>query len=533
MPSENQSSQLAELARHWQAATSPTNLSKAIDYSRRAGDAAREAVALVDAARWYGQALELAERDPSTDPELRCRLLLSLGAAQLPADPAHGRVTLKQAGSLAEQIGDRELLVACALSRLSSWQTSESADPEVLRLTRRALAGLGDGTPAVRARLLAALAEETDPSEWVQRRELADAARLAADEAGDDAATVEVFLMTSFTMSANDAAYEYALTERVVGLAEQSRNPAVLAGALSFRNSASMTVGDLSSARQAVGRLRTLADSYAFPPIQVSLATNRAMLCMLQGDLASLELEADVMLALSTRVPTALPSYGGCLFELRWAQGRLGEFAAMFSEAASELRSYAGFRPALVVTCLEAGDLDQARSVFADDATDRFESYPHDMVWLSCMALFAEAAIRLEDRDAASALHEKLSPYGDLHCCGAPIYYGLADRMIGNLAGFLGRPDEAESRLRHALGEHRKIGAHLWTARTALDLAELLHRRGVGPIGGAQISGPSIGSWANLATEAAGLLDEAGRLAEAGGYGPVARRVAELRANDA
>ena len=134
---ENRSSHLAELARHWQAATSPTNAAKAIDYSRRAGDAAKEALALVDAARWYSQALQLAERDPSLDPELRCRLLVELGSAQLQINPVQGRATLKQAGALAEQIGDPDLLVTWALAtRLNGWQTSEAADPEVLRLAR-------------------------------------------------------------------------------------------------------------------------------------------------------------------------------------------------------------------------------------------------------------------------------------------------------------------------------------------------------------------------------------------------------------
>ena len=41
VPTEHRSSRLSELARHWQAATTPANAAKAIEYSRRAGDAAR------------------------------------------------------------------------------------------------------------------------------------------------------------------------------------------------------------------------------------------------------------------------------------------------------------------------------------------------------------------------------------------------------------------------------------------------------------------------------------------------------------
>src|SRR6185369_16429903 len=53
---------LAELAHHWVAATRPADLDKALEYVRRAGDAARDALAPDDAIRWYQQALELIDR---------------------------------------------------------------------------------------------------------------------------------------------------------------------------------------------------------------------------------------------------------------------------------------------------------------------------------------------------------------------------------------------------------------------------------------------------------------------------------------
>jgi predicted ATPase len=44
---------LGELAHHWVAATRPADLDKALSYVRRAGDAARDALAPDDAIRWY------------------------------------------------------------------------------------------------------------------------------------------------------------------------------------------------------------------------------------------------------------------------------------------------------------------------------------------------------------------------------------------------------------------------------------------------------------------------------------------------
>ena len=119
---------LSELARHWQAATRPTDVSKAIAYSRRAADTAMEALAPTDAARLYGQALELMDREAALDPGDRIRLLLALGHAPSPGNMLEGRQTIKLAGILAEGTGDRELIVACAFH--------EAAEPDRERCSR-------------------------------------------------------------------------------------------------------------------------------------------------------------------------------------------------------------------------------------------------------------------------------------------------------------------------------------------------------------------------------------------------------------
>ena len=60
-------SRVGELARHWHAAQ-PADLAKALDYSRRAGDAALAALAPGDALRYYTQALDLYARSDDPDP---------------------------------------------------------------------------------------------------------------------------------------------------------------------------------------------------------------------------------------------------------------------------------------------------------------------------------------------------------------------------------------------------------------------------------------------------------------------------------
>ena len=112
---------VAELAHHWLVATQPADAAKAIEYARLAGDAALEALAPVDAVRWFSQALELQERQLSGESMVRCDLLIGLGTAQRLAGIAAHRDALLEAAALARDAGDADRLVRGCL-RHGSWQ---------------------------------------------------------------------------------------------------------------------------------------------------------------------------------------------------------------------------------------------------------------------------------------------------------------------------------------------------------------------------------------------------------------------------
>ena len=82
-------SRVGELARHWFSATQPIDLTKAIGYSRQAGDAALSALAPAEALRYYAQALDLYPQATDPDPVLGLDLAIGLGIAQRQTgDPA-------------------------------------------------------------------------------------------------------------------------------------------------------------------------------------------------------------------------------------------------------------------------------------------------------------------------------------------------------------------------------------------------------------------------------------------------------------
>jgi class 3 adenylate cyclase len=510
---------VAELARHWMAATRPSDVTKALHYARRAGDVALAAYAPLDAVSWYTQALELAARHSAPDDHQRCELLLRLGGAELQFDPVAGFETLRRAGDLAEKIGSTDLLIKWAHIRPPGWRTSEPPDPDRLRRLNQVLAIVDADDHALRARLLAAVAEETDPAEWRRRRQVADEAVAAAMEADDDATTVDVIMSTSFITLSPDRAREHVeLAKKVLAISETRPDPVILAGLLHFMMTASLVVGDVEAARQAVDRLSALAEVYGSPLVLSLLHQTNVCLHMLEGDLGALERDAESMLALGlgAGMPTMVAAYGGALFEMRWAQGRLAEISDMAAAALDDLPSYSGFRAAVVVVYCATGQLDLARAVFAPEAAADFAEFPFDQIWLACMALFSEGAIALGDARAQATLYERLVPFADLHAAAGPIFYGSMQRPVGCLAAALGRRDQAEDHLRRALAEHRRIGASFWLARTAVELAEVLL--------GSPSSNPDGG---RRRQEALSLLQEVRQLA-VNRYGDVEARAEQL-----
>jgi tetratricopeptide (TPR) repeat protein len=302
-----------------------------------------------------------------------------------------------------------------------------------------------------------------------------------------------------------------ATAQRVVQLAEATNDPMLTATALQHVIEGATLVGDDEVADVTLERLRELEQSLRIPSMTNSVAMLDVGVAMRRGDFDALERHAEVLLQLGlTTFPSALAVYGGALFELRWAQGRLDEVAPMFVSAIEDLPSYSGYRPALVTVYCETGQLDGAREVFARDADNDFELFPFDSVWLACMILYAESAVALDDTRAAEVLHERLLPFADLFGATGPIYYGMTRRVVGRLAHFLGRSDEAEQHLRTALRVHRERRATYWVARNALDVAEVLV---VQPEGHA---------------EALTLIEEATDLATAGGFGTELRRAQSL-----
>jgi predicted ATPase len=216
---------VGELARHWIAATRPSDIDKAIGYAERAGDAARDALAPDDAIRWYQQALELVSLGGRTDQRQRAELLAALGTVQRRASRSEGGDTLRQAATVAQRIDHHDALVQAALGFTPLILTREETegDAEARPVVRAALERTGPEATPMHARLLAQLAITFSAGvEGRQRREAALQAVDVARQAGDDATFVDVIYLCDRAVTTPERHDQHvADVERAVTIADR------------------------------------------------------------------------------------------------------------------------------------------------------------------------------------------------------------------------------------------------------------------------------------------------------------------------
>ncbi len=132
--------QIAELAQHWMSGGRPADAAKIVAYARAAGDAAVAALAPDEAARWYGDALVVHDRQHHADARTRVELLVALGTTQLQG----GELRLLEAARIAQAEGDDDGLIDAMLADTRGWRSRvREVDTERLVMVEAALAAVG------------------------------------------------------------------------------------------------------------------------------------------------------------------------------------------------------------------------------------------------------------------------------------------------------------------------------------------------------------------------------------------------------
>ena len=509
---------VGELAYHWAQATTPRDMSKAVSYAELAGARAIDALAPVEAMRWYTQALELLDTDPAADDQSRAKLLVGLGDAQRQAGQAVYRETLLEAAERADRAGDVHLLARAALTNSRGWQSRiGAADEERLAVLRRTLERVHPEETATRARLLALSAiEQIYTTTLDQRLALVDEAIGLARASGDRGAIADVLIRAVQSVIAPPTLSQRQLwIAEAVELADVLGDPAqrFLAGHLLLR--CALESADRDAIEEQLAVAGAILEQLPHAGLRWTHSYDMALRELLSGDLPEAErLATDALnLGMEAEQPDAFTIYGAQMLNIRVRQGRLAELIPLIEQTAADMPGQAVYQAVLTRAYADAGDLARSRALLQAAHADGFP-VAQDNSWSSAMYCWSDAAVRTGHRTAAEMLHGRLAPYRAHLVTTHVTIDPIVSHVLGRLERLLGRPDEAEESFRLAHRLHTKLRCPVLVALTEVAWAQLLVDRNRG----------------GDVRRARSMAERARRTASEGGYLGVVREAAAVLA---
>ena len=505
---------IGELARHWFSATQPIDLTKAINYSRQAGDGALSALAPANALRYYAQALDLYSQATDPDPVLGIDLAIGLGTAQRQTGDPTFRDTLLDAAHRAADLGDTHRLVAAALANdRGFFSVFGVIDADKVAILEAALEGLSP-SDTHRPLALANLCKElTYGTPLERRRALADEAIALAEADGDDATTVRVLNHVALPLLVPpllDQSLERSA--RSLALAERVGDPVLLFWAATMRRIAATCACDIEEGDRCLGIAASRAEQLDQPSLNWLQTLSQATRALVAGDADVAEQLATEALQIGTDSgePDAATIFGPQLIGVNFERGTLKEFVPIIEQSVIENPGVPSFVAALALAQVEGEDTHSAHHLLEEFAATDFE-LPLDFVWLTGMALYAEAAFECRDPTYAEPMFERLSPWSGRLVYDAATAAGPVDHFLGGLATVIGRYDEANAFFAQSSAFCDRVGAKFYAARTDLSWGRMLAER----------QAPAD------IERARDLLTKAHTAAVTHGYGTVERRAAD------
>jgi eukaryotic-like serine/threonine-protein kinase len=482
---------LAELAHHFLvAAQCGGNVTKAVDYARRAGDHALALLAYEDAVVQYERALQALALQASLG-HARGELLLALGEAQHHAgNPTLARDTFHQAADLARQLavqsatpGTAALLARAALGFGGMQLTPSVGDMQVMALLEEALRILGEEDLALRARLLARLAMEIRFSGAQDRCVSLSAQAIAtAQRSGDPTLVTAMLDVKHYVIWAPENLEDrLAVAHAMVQVAEEAGSQAAQLQGRRWQVVDYLEAGDYRMAESAMARHGSGAQELRHGLDLWYQAIFAAMWELRAGRLEEGErLMAEALARGQRSQPQpARQLYAIQLYRLRTDQGRLGELESLVKAMVEHNPTFPVWRCGLAALYSAAEDREKAGREFAILAQRDFTDFPQDLNWLIGMALLSEVCAYLGDTRAAALLYARLLPYAERNVLVglATAYFGAGAYYLGLLAVTLRRWDDAEAHFTDALQRHTQAGARPFVAYVQYEHARMLLTR--------------------------------------------------------
>lgn len=481
---------LSELAHHFFVAATAGELTKAIDYSVRAGERALALVAYEEASDHFERALQAYGLQERADVPRRCDLLLALGTAQSRAGNArNARETFMRAAGLARTLGSPERLARAALGYGAGMGGFEFGlvDDTLIGLLHEAQDALGPADDPLLARVLGRTATELYYSDRAdERAHLSEEAVAMARRLGDRATIASTLSARFLTLwGPENSLQRLQIATDVVALGEEARDRELVLRGHVWRIVSLMEIGDWVGADIELAIHARLADELRDPLHLWYVPLYQANRAMLEGRMADAERLSSEAFATGRDVQAqnAAQLYAVQLFALRMMQGRLSEVHQSLEEFARRYPAAPVWRAAAAYAMAVVGRTEHARRAFEALSGSGLAEVPRDGEWLSTVALLIRTGALLGEARRTAELGELLVPYADRSVVtgrGATCL-GPVSRFVAIAAATDGRIEEAIPHLEAALETARQWGADPLVAALRIELADLLTRAGRDP----------------------------------------------------
>lgn len=472
--------QLPELALHWRLAMVSVDKTKAAGYSIRAGQKALQSLAPSEAAKHFGDALDMLGSGATTG---RCEALIGLGEAQRQTGVAAYRETLLEAARIASDLNDADLAARAALVNnrgfVSRWG---EVDAERIAAIERALELDAPPHPARRARLLALLAKELafEP-EHARRRALANEAVMLARQAGDPRTLAVALESSSYAIWAPDTLAQRAEYVRELNaLVAPMQDLHIEFVARTREVHTAIELCEFARAYAAFERVKAIAEQTRQPIQRWNAGFVAAALACMRGELDAGERLAEDALRIGQEAgqPDTAMIYGATLVANRMFQGRGAEVIALVEQLVADYPGVPAWEAALARIYCFVDRGAEAAEVLARAAATHFEHLRRDQNRINALAMYADIAAQTGSAQPATMLYELLEPYADHFVWNGGLSFGHARMYLALLAATRGRDEQADTDFAFACEFHRRHGLRLWEARSELGWAEALATRG-------------------------------------------------------
>lgn len=197
---------------------------------------------------------------------------------------------------------------------------------------------------------------------------------------------------------------------------------------------------DIAAYARVADRLRSATYSWLVP-------LWRGMRAVLDGDLDAGSQYADEVATLAETAQS--PNAEMMSWTLRWRIARLRQDTNAIGKLTERMAEWAenfpGWDCGFALLFAESGDLERGRRHLLRLMDAGLDTLPVDSEWVELLWLLGEAAMLLDERDAAHAVHNALEPYAELWAVDGygGACFGRVSDLLARLSEYHDRPSAA------------------------------------------------------------------------------------------